>query len=183
MSLMHFSLRPATQGDGRKITIRQAVVNFTGWQAASPEEQIFRAETSNDGYQIRAKEQLERGESGQNWPLIILAILLGLLAAAIVAAGAAVFMIRKRIITGLVAAILGPRTTEEITAVVQATTEEHEVKKEKATGTKQKGQRSRTRPHKKEERTFEGLEKLTKFMVSPQLSMGDGYARRPCDNC
>jgi hypothetical protein len=183
MSSMHFSLRPATQADGRKITIRQAVVNFTGWQAASPEEQIFRAETSNDGYQIRAKEQLERGESGQNWPLIILAILLGLLAAAIVAAGAAVFMFRKRIITGLVAATLGPRTTEEITAVVQAATEEHEVKKEKATGTKQKGQRSRTRPHKKEERTFKGLEKLTKFMVSPQHSMGDGYARRPCNNC
>jgi hypothetical protein len=161
MSSMHFSLRPAMQADGRKITKRQAVVNFTGWQAASPEEQIFRAGTSNDGYQIRAKEQLEMGESGQNWPLIILAILLGLLAAAIVAAGAAVFMFRKRIITGLVAATLGPRTTEEITAVVQATTEEHEVKKEKATGTKQKGQRLRTRPHKKEERTFEGLEKLT----------------------
>jgi hypothetical protein len=35
MSSMHFSLRPATQADGRKITIRQAVVNFTGWQAAS----------------------------------------------------------------------------------------------------------------------------------------------------
>jgi hypothetical protein len=60
--------------------------------------------------------------------------------------------------------------------------EEHKVKKEKATGTKQKGQRSRTRPHKKEERIFE-LEKLTKFMVSPQHSMGDGYARRPCNNC
>jgi hypothetical protein len=183
MSSMHFSTRPATQADGRKITMRQAVVNFTGWQAASSEEQIFRAETTNDGYQIRAKEQLERGESGKNWPLIILAILLGLLAAAIVAAGATVFMFRKRIITGLVAATLGPRTTEKITAVVQATTEEHKVKKEKATGAKQKGQRSRTRPHKKEERTFEGLEKLTKFMVSPQHSMGDGYAIRPCDNC
>jgi hypothetical protein len=91
-------------------------------------------------------------------------------------------MFRKRIITGLLAATLGPRMTEPITAVVQATTEEHEVKKEKATGTKQKGQRSRTRPQKKEERTFD-MEKLTKFMVSPQHSMGDGYARRTCDNC
>jgi hypothetical protein len=26
------------------------------------------------------------------------------------------------------------------------------------------------------------LEKRTKFMISPQLSMGDGYARRKCDN-
>jgi hypothetical protein len=91
-------------------------------------------------------------------------------------------LFRKRIITGLLAATLGPRTTEQITAVVQATTKEHEVKKEQATGTKQKGQRSRTRPQKKEERTFD-LEKLTKFMVSPQHSMGDGYARRPRDNC
>jgi hypothetical protein len=103
MSSMHFSLRPATQADGRKITIRQAVVIFTGWQAARPEEEIFRAETSADGYQIRAKEQLERGESGQNWPLIILAILLAVLAAAIVAAGAAAFMFRRRIMTELFA--------------------------------------------------------------------------------
>jgi hypothetical protein len=66
MSSAHFSLRPATQADRRKITIRQAVVNFTGWQAASPEGQIFRAKTTEDGYQIRAKQQLERGESGQN---------------------------------------------------------------------------------------------------------------------
>jgi hypothetical protein len=29
MSSMHFSLRPATQGDGRKITIRHALVNLT----------------------------------------------------------------------------------------------------------------------------------------------------------
>jgi hypothetical protein len=43
MSSVHFSLRPATQADGRKITIRQAVVNFTGCQAASRDEQIFRA--------------------------------------------------------------------------------------------------------------------------------------------
>jgi hypothetical protein len=63
MSSMHFSLRQATEADGRKITIRQAVVNFTGWQVARPEEEIFRAETSDDGYQIRAKEHLERGES------------------------------------------------------------------------------------------------------------------------
>jgi hypothetical protein len=27
------------------------------------------------------------------------------------------------------------------------------------------------------------MEKLTKFMVSPQHSMGNGYARRTCDNC
>jgi hypothetical protein len=106
-------------------------------------------------------------------------------------------MFRRRIMTELFAATLAPRTTDEIAAVVQTTTEEHEVKKEKATGTKHKGQRSRTRPHekrqqdgipmglvnKREERTFEGLENLTKFMVSPQHSMGDGYARRPCDNC
>jgi hypothetical protein len=91
-------------------------------------------------------------------------------------------MFRKKIITGLLAATLGPRTTEQITTVVQATTEDNEVKKEKATGAKQKGQRLRTRPQKKEERTFD-LEKLTKFMVSPQHSMGDGYARRKCDNC
>jgi hypothetical protein len=142
-----FQLKAATQADGRKITIRQAVVNFTGWQAASPEEQIFRAETSNDGYQIRAKEQLERGESGKNWPLIILAILLALLAAAIVAAGVAAFMFRRRILTGLFAATLGPRTTDKKAAVVQTTPEEHKVKKEKATGTKHRGQISRTRPH------------------------------------
>jgi hypothetical protein len=141
MSSMHFSLRPAMQADGRKITIRQAVVNFTGWQAARPEEEIFRAETSDDGYQIRAKEQLERGESRHNWPLIILAILLAVLAAAIVAAGAAAFMFRRRIMTELFAATLAPRTTDEIAAVVQTTTEEHEVKKEKATGTKHRGQR------------------------------------------
>jgi hypothetical protein len=59
MSSMHFSLRPATQADGRKITIWQAVVNFTGWQAARPEEEIFRAAISDDGYQTRANEQLE----------------------------------------------------------------------------------------------------------------------------
>jgi hypothetical protein len=56
-----------------------------------------------------------------------------------------------------------------------------EVKKEKATGASQKGQRSRTKPKKEEESSFD-LEKLTKFMISPQHSMGDGYARRKCDN-
>jgi hypothetical protein len=212
MSSMHFRLRLATQKDGRKITIRQAVVNFTDWQAARPEEKIFRAATINDGYQTRAKAQLERGESGQNWTLIILATLLAVLGARIVAAGAAAFMFRRRIMTELFAATLAPRTTEEIATVVQTTTEEPEVKKEKATGTKHRGQRSRTRLHewrednkqrllarpherrqeddipmglvkKREKRTFEGLENLTKFMVSPQHSMGDRYARRPCDNC
>jgi hypothetical protein len=212
MSSMHFSLRLATQADGRKITIRQAVVNFTGWQSARLEEEIFRAAISDDGYQTRSKEQLERGESGQNWPLIIIAILLAVLAAGIVAAGAAVFMFRRRIMTELFAATLAPTTMDEIATVVQTTTEEPEVKKEKATGTKLRGQRSRTRSHewredneqrtlvrphewrqeggipmglvnKREERTFEGLENLTKFMVSPQHSMGDGYARRTCDNC
>jgi hypothetical protein len=177
------------------------VVNFTGWQAASPEGQIFRAKTTNNGYQIRAKQQLEWGESGQNWLLIILATILGLLAAAIVAAGVAAFMFRKTIITGLLAATLGPRATE-ITAGVQATTKDNglgrvknwenlltetsrgkpEVKKEKATGGSQKGQRSWTKPHKEEESSFD-LEKLTKFMISPQHSMGDGYARRKCDSC
>jgi hypothetical protein len=140
MSSMHFSLRPATQADGRKITMRQAVVNFTGWQAARPEEEIFRAATSDNGYQTRAKEQLERGESGQNWSLIILAILLAVLAAGIVAAGAAAFMFRRRIMTELFAATLAPRTTDEIAMVVQTTTEEPEVKKEKATGTKHRVQ-------------------------------------------
>jgi hypothetical protein len=37
--------------------------------------------------------------------------------------------------------------------------------------------------NKKERLTFDGLENLTRFMVSPQHSMGDGYARGPCDNC
>jgi hypothetical protein len=113
-----------------------------------------------------------------------------------------VFMFRKTIITGLLAATLGPRTTEQITAGVQATTEDNglgrvnhwenlltetsrgkpEVKKKKATGARQKGQRLQTRPQKQEESSFD-LEKLTKFMVSPQHSMGNGYARRKCDNC
>jgi hypothetical protein len=35
---------------------------------------------------------------------------------------------------------------------------------------------------KEEESSFD-LEKRTKIMISPQHSMGDGYARRKCDNC
>jgi hypothetical protein len=185
-------LRPATQADGRKITIRQAVVNFTGWQAASPEEKIFRATTTDDGYQIRAKQQLEKGESGQNWTLIIMATILGLLAAAIVAAGVAAFMFRKTMITGLLTATLGPRAAE-ITAGMHATTDDsggrvkswenlstetshgkQEVNKEKATGASQKGQRSQKKQKKEEETSFD-MEKLTKFMIIPQHSMGDGY--------
>jgi hypothetical protein len=80
MSSMHFSLRPATQADGRKITIRQALVNLTDWQTAMPEDRIFRAmPISKDDYQRRAKAHLEKGESGQNWPLIILATVLAIL--------------------------------------------------------------------------------------------------------
>jgi hypothetical protein len=188
------------------------VVNFTDWQAARPQEKIFRAATIDDGYQTRAKAQLERGESGQNWPFIILATILAILRVGIVAAGAAAFMFRLRIVRELLAATLAPRTTEEIATLVKTTAEKSEVEKEKTTGTKHKGQRSGTRLHewrednkqrsltrphekrqedgipmglvnKREKRTFEGLENLTRFMVSPQHSMGDGYARRPCDNC
>jgi hypothetical protein len=183
MSSAHFSLRPATQADGRKITIRQAVVNFTGWQEASPEEKIFRATTTDDGYQIRAKQQLEKGESRQNWTLIILATILGLLAAAVVAAGVAAFMFRKTIITGLLTATLGPRAAE-ITAGRHTTTDdsggsvkswenqstgtshgEQEVNMEKATGASKKGQRQQKKP--KKETAFD-MEELTKFMISPQ---------------
>jgi hypothetical protein len=117
-----------------------------------------------------------------------------------VAAGVAAFMFRKTIITGLLAATLGPRATE-ITAGMQAATDasggrvkswenlstetshgKPEVNKEKATGASQKGQRSRKKPKKEEETSFD-MEKLTKFMISPQHSMGDGYAWRKCDNC
>jgi hypothetical protein len=113
MSSMHFSLRPATQADGRKITIKEAVVNFTDWQAARPEEKIFRAATiiDDDCYQTRAKAQLERGESGQNRPLIILATILAILGVKIVAAGSAAFMFRRRIARELLVATLAPRTT------------------------------------------------------------------------
>jgi hypothetical protein len=198
MSSMHFSLRPATQADGRKITIRQAVVNFTDWQAARPEEKIFRAATiDDDGYQTRATAQLERGESGQNWPLIILATILAILGVGIVAAGSAAFMFRRRIARELLAATLAPRTIEETATVVPTTTEESEVEKEKTTRREGNKQRSRARPqtrrqeegipmglvNKRERRTFDGLENLTRFMVSPQHSMGNGYARRPRDNC
>jgi hypothetical protein len=108
-----------------------------------------------------------------------------------VAAGSAAFMFRRRIARELVAATLEPRTTEETVTVVPRRTEEIEVKKEKATKREGNKQRSLTRPrpmrleegipmglvNKKERLTFDGL------MVSPQHSMGDGYARRPCDNC
>jgi hypothetical protein len=117
---MHFSLSPATQADGRKIIIRQAVVNFTDWQAARPEEKIFRATTiDDDGYQTRATTQLERGESGQKWPLIILAKILAILGIGIVAAGSAAFMFRRRIARELLTATLAPRATEETATVVQ----------------------------------------------------------------
>jgi hypothetical protein len=96
MSSKHFSLRPATQANGRNIAIRQAVVNFTDWQAASPEEKIFRVATIDNGYQTRAKAQLERGECGQNWPLIILATILAILGVGIVAAGSAAVDARQR---------------------------------------------------------------------------------------
>jgi hypothetical protein len=111
---MHFSLRPATQADGRKITIRQALVNLTDWQTAMPEDKIFRATPiSNNDYQRREKAQLEKGESGQNWPLIIRATVLPILEVGNVAAGSAAFMFRRRIAMELVAATLAPRTTEE----------------------------------------------------------------------
>jgi hypothetical protein len=57
-----------------------------------------------------------------------------------------------------------------------------EVKKEKATEASQKGKRSRKKPKKEEESSFD-LEKQRKFMISPQHSMGHGYARKKCDNC
>jgi hypothetical protein len=189
MSSMHFSLRPATQADGRKIRIRQAVVNFTDWQTARPEEKIFRAVTiDDDGYQTRATAQLERGESGQNWPLIILATILAILGVAIVSAGSAAFMFRRRIARELLAATLAPRTTEETATVVPTTTEESEVKKEKTTRREDNKQRSLARPHerrqeegipmglvnKRERRTFDGLENLTRFMVSRSTAWATG---------
>jgi hypothetical protein len=198
MSSMHFSLRPATQADGRKITIRQAVVNFTDWQTAMPEEKIFRATPiSNNDYQRRATAQLEKGESGQNWPLIILATVLAILGVGIVAAGSAAFMFRRRIAMELVAATVAPRATEETATLVPRTTEETEGKKEMATKREGNEQRSQARPrpmtleegipmgqvNKKERLAFDGLENLKRFMLRPQHSMGDGYARRPCNNC
>jgi hypothetical protein len=93
---------------------------------------------------------------------------------------------------------MGPRAAE-ITARRHATTDdsgrsvkswenqstgtshgEQEVKKEKATGASKKVHRQQRKPQK--EPAFD-MEKLTKFMISPQHSMGDGYARRKCDNC
>jgi hypothetical protein len=121
-------------------------------------------------------------------------------------------MFSRRIARELLAATLAPRTTEEIATVVPKATEESEVKKEKTTGAKHNRQRSRARSHewredneqrslarphemrqedgipmglvnKREKHSFEGQENLTRFMVSPQHSMGNGYARRPCNNC
>jgi hypothetical protein len=175
------------QADGRKITIRQALVNLTDWQTAMPEDRIFRATPINKAdYQRRAKAQLEKGESCQNWPVIILATVLAILGVGIVAAGSAACMFRRRIAMELVAATLAPRTTEET-----------EGKKETATKKEGKEQRLQARPqpttleeeipvglvNKKERLTFDGLENLTRFMVSPQHSMGDRCARRPCHNC
>jgi hypothetical protein len=114
-----------------------------------------------------------------------------------VAAGSAAFMFRRRIARELLAATLAPRTIEETATVVPTTTEESEVEKEKTTRREGNKQRSRARPqtrrqeegipmglvNKRERRTFDGLENLTRFMVSPQHSMGNGYARRPRDNC
>jgi hypothetical protein len=194
MSSMHFSLRPATQVDGRKITIRQALVNLTDWQTAMPEEKIFRTTPiADDDYQRRATAQLKSGESGQNWPLIILATILAILGVWIVAAGSAAFMFRRRIARELLRATLAPRTTEETATVVPRTTEETKVKKEKTTKREGNEQRSLARPrpmrleegipmglfNKKERLTFDRLENRTRFMVSPQHSMGDRYARRP----
>jgi hypothetical protein len=125
LSSMHFSLRPATQADGRTITIRQALGNLTDWQTAMPEENIFMATPiADDDYQRRATAQLEKGESGQNWPLIILATILAILGVGIVAAGSAAFMFRRRIARELLTATLEPGTTEETATVVPRTTDE-----------------------------------------------------------
>jgi hypothetical protein len=198
MSFMHFSLRRPTQADGRKITIRQALVNLTDWQTAMPEDKIFRATPiSNNDYQRRARAQLEKGESGQNWPLIIIATVLPILGVGIVAARSASFMFRLRIAMELVAATLAPRMTEETATLSTRTTEETKGKKETATKKERNEQRLQARPRpmmpekgipmgvviKKERLTFDGLENLARFMVIPQHSMGDGYVRRPCNNC
>jgi hypothetical protein len=141
MSSMHFSLRPATQADGRKITIRQALVNLTVWQTAMPEEKIFRATPiSNNDYQRRARAQLEKGESGQNWPLIILATVLAILGVGVVVAGSAAFMFRRRIAMELVAATVAPRTTEETATLVPRRTEETEG--QEGDGDQERGERA-----------------------------------------
>jgi hypothetical protein len=147
MSSMHFSLRLATQADGRKITIRQVVVNFMDWQRARPEEKIFRAATIDDnGYQTMATAQLERGESGQNWPPIILATILAILGVEFVVAGSAAFMFRRSIARELLTATLAPRATEETATGVPTTTEKSEVEKEKTTRREGNEQRSLARP-------------------------------------
>jgi hypothetical protein len=105
------------------------------------------------------------------------------------AAGAAAFVFRKQIITALLVTTMGPRAAE-ITAGRHATTVdsggsvkswenqstgtshgEQEVKKEKATGASKKVHRQQRKPQK--ETAFD-MEKLTKFMISPQHTMGDG---------
>jgi hypothetical protein len=71
-SSAHFSLRPVTQKAGRKITIRQADVNISNWAEESRPGQIYRpTKVKDDGYQQRAKGQLEKGLSSQQWLLII----------------------------------------------------------------------------------------------------------------
>jgi hypothetical protein len=118
-----------------------------------------------------------------------------------VAAGAAAFVFRRRIMTELLAATLAPITTEEIATVVQTPTEELEVEKEKTTGTKHRRQRSRARSHewredneqrslarphemrqedgipmglvnKREKRTFEGSGKSDKVHGEPAAQHG-----------
>jgi hypothetical protein len=85
-------------------------------------------------------------ESGQNWPLIILAAVLAILEVGIVAAGSAVFMFRQRIAKELVAATVAPRTTEETATLVPRRTEEAEGKKETETKREGNKQRSQARP-------------------------------------
>jgi formylmethanofuran dehydrogenase subunit E len=52
-----------------------------------------------------------------------------------------------------------------------------------STGRKRRKKILFQRLRKKEEESYFDLEKRTKFMISPQHSMGDGYPRRKCDNC
>jgi hypothetical protein len=106
-------------------------------------------------------------------------------------------MFRRRIARDLFTATLSPRATEETATVVLRTTEESEFKKEKTTRREGNEQRSLARlqtrrqeegipmglVNKKERLTFDGLENLTRFMENLQHSMGNGYARRPCDKC
>jgi hypothetical protein len=95
-------------------------------------------------------------------------------------------MFRQRIAMELVAATLAPRTTEETkgkkktASLAPRTTEETKVKKETATKKEGNEQRLQARPrpmtleegipmglvNKKDRLTFDGLENLTRFMVS-----------------